>query len=575
MAKTLIQETKSTIEKLLKIYEETLTTEIKILESTKILEDNKKKPGIKEEITTLNDELSKLLRAKDEKEVEEKAEETQAVDINIDDSDSNTKTWDKKIKRKIRMFSKIITIHKSPTSLKSFDSDEIEYDELTDVHPPITRGSKDHVKQKMYLGIRNIAEKLISSSKPSHNGPEFIKLKEEIVFLKKLSKCYHILDVPAGFFLISQWGDYNLRTILTEEPERLNWSEKSASDPIDDERWSAPERLNGEEYTKASEIYSFAIILWEIATNKLPYKNISNEELKTKIINGEKPTPKSVPGTPKNYQQVIERGWCDRPNDRSTIEEMVVILDKLSFDYIAGKKVDTIGDDKVGLLSLMDNSDARSINDASSILELDNEYYTPVDLPDTDDQQHKQMLIKLEQLNPFNKKNHDIQKAIQLHEEKSYKKAWKIFSDLEKKNSTPESKFWVGFYYYKGYYEGANGKANSKEAMKYLSEAAKLDHVDAQYWYATVILNNGLASKEHDNVRYKVALDYLRQASKLEHPLALRKLGRIIQKGEYGVKLDRSIGKGMVERSKSFSGNINNNKENERPQINRTSTIIF
>ena len=29
-----------------------------------------------------------------------------------------------------------------------------------------------------------------------------------------------------GFSLISRWGEYNLRTILTEEPDRLNWLEK-------------------------------------------------------------------------------------------------------------------------------------------------------------------------------------------------------------------------------------------------------------------------------------------------------------------------------------------------------------
>nr|CAG8576294.1 15074_t:CDS:2 [Entrophospora candida] len=530
----------------------------KILDNLNV-DDDKKKIEIKEEISKLNDELSKLLGVKDKKEA---GEDTQAV--------------------------------------------KIKPEHILDIDPPIICGSRKQVVQKLYVRVRKVAVKSISSGKQYVDGPEFIKLKEEIGFLKKLSEL---------LYLISQWGEYNLKTILAERPGRLSWSEKlsishgianaikfchdqnilhydlqsdnifldlhfqpklynfrtekespiilkSANDPVD-ERWSAPERLNGKEYTKASEIYSFAIVLWEIATNQLPFENItSKEELSTKIIIGERPTPRSVSGTPKKLQQMIEHGWCNRPNDRPTIEEMVPILDALDFAYIANKKVETV-DDEIYLLLSADNSDRKSIiSNASSIYDADIEYYMPTNLSDTEDQQQYKQRSK-KQLNPFNKKNYDIQKAIQFHKDKSYKKAWKIFSDLEKNSSTPETKFWVGFYYYKGYHEGRDGRPNAKEATKYLCEAAKLDQIDAQYWYANMILNGSLVAKEQDNERFKVALEYLRHAAKLNHPLALRMLGGIIKKGQYGMKFDRSVGKDMVERSKSLYCSININKNNE------------
>ncbi|CAJ0834290.1 16289_t:CDS:2 [Entrophospora sp. SA101] len=212
------------------------------------VDDDKKKIEIKEEISKLNDELSKLLGVKDKKEA---GEDTQAVNI--------------------------------------------KPEHILDIDPPIIRGSRKQVVQKLYVRVRKVAEKSISSGKQYVDGPEFIKLKEEIGFLKKLSEL---------LYLISQWGEYNLKTILAERPGRLSWSEKlsishgianaikfchdqnilhydlqsdnifldlhfqpklynfrtekespiilkSANDPVD-ERWSAPERLNGKEYTKAN-----------------------------------------------------------------------------------------------------------------------------------------------------------------------------------------------------------------------------------------------------------------------------------------------------------------------------------
>nr|CAG8499023.1 5681_t:CDS:2 [Entrophospora candida] len=501
----------------------------------------------------------------------------EGIEINKDFSLGENETF--------QTFNDCLPLHKSSIS---FDADEIKPEHILDIDPPIICGSRKQVVQKLYVRVRKVAVKSISSG-----------------YCQRSTVLY----------LISQWGEYNLKTILAERPGRLSWSEKlsishgianaikfchdqnilhydlqsdnifldlhfqpklynfrtekespiilkSANDPVD-ERWSAPERLNGKEYTKASEIYSFAIVLWEIATNQLPFENItSKEELSTKIIIGERPTPRSVSGTPKKLQQMIEHGWCNRPNDRPTIEEMVPILDALDFAYIANKKVETV-DDEIYLLLSADNSDRKSIiSNASSIYDADIEYYMPTNLSDTEDQQQYKQRSK-KQLNPFNKKNYDIQKAIQFHKDKSYKKAWKIFSDLEKNSSTPETKFWVGFYYYKGYHEGRDGRPNAKEATKYLCEAAKLDQIDAQYWYANMILNGSLVAKEQDNERFKVALEYLRHAAKLNHPLALRMLGGIIKKGQYGMKFDRSVGKDMVERSKSLYCSININKNNE------------
>lgn len=40
-------------------------------------------------------------------------------------------------------------------------------------------------------------------------------------------------------------------------------------------RWTAPESLNNQEWSAASDVWSFGVVLWEIFTNgQQPYKNV-------------------------------------------------------------------------------------------------------------------------------------------------------------------------------------------------------------------------------------------------------------------------------------------------------------
>src|SRR6185369_16519013 len=80
--------------------------------------------------------------------------------------------------------------------------------------------------------------------------------------------------------------------------------------------------------------------------------------LKTEIINGTRPIPKSVSGTPNEFQRLIERGWNNRPNERPTIREMFSVLNELMHTYF---KVDTIDNDNVHLSLAVDDSDVNSI----------------------------------------------------------------------------------------------------------------------------------------------------------------------------------------------------------------------
>ncbi|CAI2165410.1 8428_t:CDS:2, partial [Funneliformis geosporum] len=91
----------------------------------------------------------------------------------------------------------------------------------------------------------------------------------------------------------------------------------------------APEVIAKKEYTKASDIYSIAMIMWEISSGQPPYNNYEHDfDVSMKIIDGIR--PEIVPGTPLKYQQLMEQCWnadpLNRPDGNTLIEELRSLL---------------------------------------------------------------------------------------------------------------------------------------------------------------------------------------------------------------------------------------------------------
>ncbi|RHZ45058.1 hypothetical protein Glove_692g16 [Diversispora epigaea] len=77
----------------------------------------------------------------------------------------------------------------------------------------------------------------------------------------------------------------------------------------------APEVLNKNKATKASDIYSVGIIMWTISTGKKPFANRAyDSELAVDIFNGLR--PKINQGTPQCYVELMELCWHKDPSKR-------------------------------------------------------------------------------------------------------------------------------------------------------------------------------------------------------------------------------------------------------------------
>ncbi|RHZ83348.1 hypothetical protein Glove_97g71 [Diversispora epigaea] len=91
--------------------------------------------------------------------------------------------------------------------------------------------------------------------------------------------------------------------------------------------YMAPETLSRGEYTQASDIYSFGMVMLEVLTSYPPYYNIPhNSNLVMKICEGHKPEIKCE--IPQTLKEIMEKCWNFEPLNRPTVEELESQLDK-------------------------------------------------------------------------------------------------------------------------------------------------------------------------------------------------------------------------------------------------------
>ncbi|KAK8880769.1 hypothetical protein M9Y10_003457 [Tritrichomonas musculus] len=101
-------------------------------------------------------------------------------------------------------------------------------------------------------------------------------------------------------------------------------SDESLSDFVGTPVYMAPEVIEGEQYVKASDVYSFSMIMYELLTNEVPFKNITVFKLQSMIVSGNRPDiPEYLPDV---YKNLIERCWAQDPNDRPSFKEIKTIL---------------------------------------------------------------------------------------------------------------------------------------------------------------------------------------------------------------------------------------------------------
>ncbi|CAK9193739.1 unnamed protein product [Sphagnum troendelagicum] len=91
-------------------------------------------------------------------------------------------------------------------------------------------------------------------------------------------------------------------------------------------QWRAPEvfqdEQNTEKYTNAADVYSFALVFFEVLTGEVPFAKISKSQILGKICAGEMPILPPDGYCPWPLSAFIRECWARRPEDRPRFPEI-------------------------------------------------------------------------------------------------------------------------------------------------------------------------------------------------------------------------------------------------------------
>ncbi|KAK8880829.1 hypothetical protein M9Y10_003523 [Tritrichomonas musculus] len=90
----------------------------------------------------------------------------------------------------------------------------------------------------------------------------------------------------------------------------------------------SPEILKNEKNNEKSDVHSYSMIVYEIMTNEIPFKNIDNKvDLYNKVVKN-KSRPIIKESIPYIYRYFMEICWSDEPEKRPSFDIIVSNLEK-------------------------------------------------------------------------------------------------------------------------------------------------------------------------------------------------------------------------------------------------------
>ena len=91
-------------------------------------------------------------------------------------------------------------------------------------------------------------------------------------------------------------------------------------------RWMAPEVANDDAINKQCDVFSFALVVWELMEHNIPYPEAHTDVMASVLIlSGERP-PISA-SWPDYLSSLTQACWAPAPNDRPTFSDIVTSLE--------------------------------------------------------------------------------------------------------------------------------------------------------------------------------------------------------------------------------------------------------
>ena len=89
-----------------------------------------------------------------------------------------------------------------------------------------------------------------------------------------------------------------------------------------------PELLSEGLLSPTADVFAFGILMWEVYVADGVFKDLSDSEVIVKVTR-DGLRPNFPPGCPEGYQTLAERLWAQKPEDRLSMVDVELELDKI------------------------------------------------------------------------------------------------------------------------------------------------------------------------------------------------------------------------------------------------------
>mmetsp|Transcript_28494 Transcript_28494/g.37266 ORF Transcript_28494/g.37266 Transcript_28494/m.37266 type:complete len:561 (+) Transcript_28494:308-1990(+) len=166
---------------------------------------------------------------------------------------------------------------------------------------------------------------LTSLLRNSQRSYDFFQVARDIAEGMKYLHSKEIIhrDLKSGNILIDQAGNAKIADFGLS---RFVKSGEELTAETGTYRWMAPEVIQHEPYSFAADVFSFAIVVWELLTRRVPYADLSPIQAAFAVVkNGYRlPLPAR---TPSRLATLIRRCWHPDQVERPLFPEIILSLD--------------------------------------------------------------------------------------------------------------------------------------------------------------------------------------------------------------------------------------------------------
>jgi hypothetical protein len=97
-------------------------------------------------------------------------------------------------------------------------------------------------------------------------------------------------------------------------------------------QWTAPEVLDSKPYGEPADVYSYAVLLWELLTKEIPFRGLRDYQVIVSVVQNNY-RPRIPPTCPPKLSKFIEVCWDREPDRRPTFEMIMKAFETGEIDF--------------------------------------------------------------------------------------------------------------------------------------------------------------------------------------------------------------------------------------------------